>query len=312
MNKHWLCLECLEFPFKGLAVIKNLPLSLLFIFLLLSPISLASTISKLADETALYAADTYTQSMVDSLAELVKYKTVAQEGLASNDNPEHIAFKAELKKQAMALGLDFADHGYIIIIGLGDSKERLGIITHGDVMPATASKWAKSPFELDTTSEPGKLIARGTEDDKGAISTALFAMKAIKDKNITLNKRLELYVYMAEESDWGPLETFVKNNSLPQTNITIDASYPVVTAEKGFGTLKISFDKQTISSAYTYLSHFEGGFFGSQIPEDAKVIIQNSDVYLLNSLQKKAKSYDEEITFHFELKRKAADDNSAR
>lgn len=177
-------------------------LPLLTLPLLVSP-SFAAPVSDLADKTAEYAVATYTESMVKSLAELVKHNTVAQEGIASTENPAHIAFKAELEKQAKNLGLDFTDHGYIVVIGLGDNKERVGIITHGDIQPVNPSKWAKSPFELDTTTEPGKLIARGTEDDKGPISTALFAMKAIKDKGIQLNKRLELYVYMAEESDWG-------------------------------------------------------------------------------------------------------------
>ena len=135
---------------------------------------------------------TYSNAMVANLAELVKHNTVAVEGISANDNPEHIAFKANLKKQADALGLDFTDHGYVVIIGLGNSKERVGIITHGDIQPVNPSKWAKSPFELDTTSEPGKLIARGTEDDKGPISTAMFAMKAIKDQTTALKKRPEL------------------------------------------------------------------------------------------------------------------------
>ena len=39
------------------------------------------------------------------------------------------------------------------------------------------TKSRQSPFIIDT-SEPDKLIGRGTEDDKGAIATALYAMKA--------------------------------------------------------------------------------------------------------------------------------------
>ncbi|MGB1197631.1 MAG: dipeptidase [Thalassotalea sp.] len=264
----------------------------------------ASTVSSVADKTAEYAVATYSNAMVANLAELVKHNTVAVEGISANDNPEHIAFKANLKKQADALGLDFTDHGYVVIIGLGNSKERVGIITHGDIQPVNSSKWAKSPFELDTTSEPGKLIARGTEDDKGPISTAMFAMKAIKDQKIALQKRLELYVYMAEESDWGPLQEYVKNNELPQINITIDASYPVVTAEKGYGTLKIAFNKQKPPTLDTYLSHFEGGYFGSQIPEDAKAIIENADLHVLSTLMSKAKTYHDGINFNFELKEK--------
>lgn len=261
----------------------------------------ASDVSQLADSTADYAVKTYQQAMTDSLAQLVKHNTVAKEGISANDNPAHIAFKKELAKQANALGLDYKDEGYVVIVGLGDAKERVGIITHGDVQPANPEKWTKSPYELDTTSEPGKLIGRGTEDDKGPISTALYAMKAIKDKGIPLTKRLELYVYMAEESDWGPLEEYIKTHSLPQTNITIDSSYPVVTAEKGYGTLKFAFKRKKISNIDPYISHFHGGYFGSQIPEDAIVTIENADIAMLETLMNKAKQYHQ-VNFDFELK----------
>jgi dipeptidase D len=271
----------------------------LFTFITLPVFS--AEVSSTAKLTADYAVQTYQKSMVASLAELVKYNTLAIDGVSANDNPEHIAFKAELKKQAEDLGFDYTDDGYVVVIGLGESTERLGIITHGDVQPVNPKKWQKSPFELDTTSEPGKLIARGTEDDKGPISTALFAMKAIKDKNITLDKRIELYVYMAEESDWGPLEAYIKTHTLPQTNITIDAEYPVVTAEKGYGTIKIAFNKNKYTSLDPYLSEFSGGFFGSQIPEDAKAVIENADLSLLQQLMDKAREY-QGVSFDLELK----------
>lgn len=261
----------------------------------------SNTISQVAKTTADYAVSTYQTDMVDSLRELVKYNTLAIDGISANDNPAHIAFKAELKKQAQALGLDYNDDGYVVVIGLGNQQERVGIITHGDVQPVNPAKWKKSPFDLDTTTEPGRLIGRGTEDDKGPISTALYAMKAIKDQGITLNKRIELYVYMAEESDWEPLKAYIKTHDLPQTNITIDAEYPVVTAEKGYGTIKLAFNKKTLPTISPYISEFSGGFFGSQIPEDASVTIENANIVLLQRLMRKARGY-KGVNFDLELK----------
>ena len=260
----------------------------------------AASLSDEATQTASYAVKTYKNDMVSSLEKLVKHNTVAVEGTPSTQNPIHIAFKQELKAQALQLGLDYKDDGYVVIIGLGESADRIGIITHGDIQPVTVEKWKQSPFQLDQTSEPGKLIGRGTEDDKGAISTALYAMKAIKDKNVKLNKRIELYIYMAEESDWGPLEEYVKNHTLPQTNITIDAEYPVVTAEKGYGTISLTFTKRTIQTKTPYLVAFTGGFFGSQIPEDATATIKNADIQLLQQLVEKSKAY-KNITFDLTL-----------
>nr|WP_274620457.1 dipeptidase [Colwellia maritima] len=258
---------------------------------LAQPFQVQAKVSDVANNTAQYAVDSYQQKMLDSLEELISFNTVAVEGLPSTENPVHQAFKKSLAQQAKQLGLDYTDHGYIVIIGLGDSKERLGMITHGDVQPATPTKWAKSPFELDLTSEPGKLVGRGTEDDKGSISNALYAMKSIKDMKIKLNKRIELYVYMAEESDWAPLEAYIKEHTLPQVNITLDAEYPVVTAEKGYGTISMTFPNKEITTEQRYLSDFIGGFFGSQIPEDAQATIENADEFLLAKVQKIAKSH---------------------
>ena len=106
----------------------------------------ANSVSQVAQDTASYAVATYKEAMIDSLAELVKHNTVAKKDVPSTENPVHIAFKQELAAQAKALGLEYSDQGYLVIISLGDSKERLGIITHGDVQPATPSKWAKSPL----------------------------------------------------------------------------------------------------------------------------------------------------------------------
>lgn len=258
-------------------------------------------VSSVAKITADYAVATYQEDMVNSLRALIKHNTVAKEGVSANDNPAHLAFKAELKSQAQALGLDYSDDGYVVVIGLGDQKERVGIITHGDVQPVNPKKWQNSPFELDTTTEPGRLIGRGTEDDKGPISTALYAMKAIKDQKIALKKRLELYIYMAEESDWEPLKTYIKTHDLPQTNITIDAEYPVVTAEKGYGSVKLVFNKLEKPTISPYISGFSGGFFGSQIPEDASATIENANIVLLQRLMRKARSY-QGVSFDLELK----------
>jgi len=273
--------------------------SLLLSCALFLPMKTFANVSEIADKTAQYAQATYQDEMIESLRQLITFNTVAVEGLASPKNPAHQKFKAELANQAKHLGLDYTDYGYVVVIGLGDSEQRVGMITHGDIQPFNPSKWAQSPLVLDQTSEPGKLIGRGTEDDKGPITNALYAMKSIKDLKIKLNKRIELYVYMAEESDWQPLRDHIKQHSLPQVNITLDAEYPVVTAEKGYGTISMTFPKTSDTSKFssnalsenTYISEFTGGFFGSQIPEDAHATIENATAELLTRIKKIAKSH---------------------
>jgi hypothetical protein len=196
--------------------------------------------SPAAVKAAKYAVTTYRTKVVDTLAKLVSFNTVATPDLPSDQDPQHIAFKNYLKTETQRLGFDFADHGWVVVIGMGQGTERVGIVTHGDVQPVDPSKWKKSPFVLDQTSEPGKLLARGAEDDKGPIATALYAMKALKDQQLPLSKRIELYVYMGEESNWQPLVDFLKTHEPPQMNITLDAEYPAVVAEKASGTIAVT------------------------------------------------------------------------
>lgn len=232
--------------------------------------------SEAAVGAAKYAVQTYRNDVVDTLARLVSFNTVVDARYPSDRNPVHIAFKAALKQEAERLGLDYADHGWTVIVGLGKGSERIGIVTHGDVQPVDASKWKKSPFVLDRSSEPGKLIARGAEDDKGPIATALYAMKSIRDRQIPLNKRIELYVYMGEESDWGPLTEFLETHVPPQMSITLDAEYPVVTAEKGGGTVAVTMPKAGAvppQAGAAHIADFRGGAFNTQIPEDAEALI---------------------------------------
>ncbi|MDT3321357.1 dipeptidase [Shewanella sp. SP1S2-4] len=260
---------------------------------------LSQNVLKVAD----YAVAKYDAAMVQSLTQLVSFNTQAVEGQTPDTNPAFVGFKSSLKQLSQDLGLDYADHGYVVLIGLdansavNNESKKLGIVTHGDVQPANPALWAQSPYLLDTQSEPGKLIGRGTEDDKGAIVTAMYAMKAIKDKHIKRDRRIELLVYLAEESDWGPLKTFLASYTPADMNITIDAEYPVVTAEKGWSKITFTVPNITISNKETKaeastqaptLTAFSGGYFASQVPQQAEAEIEAVSPALLTKLQTRA------------------------
>lgn len=271
----------------------------------------AAEISTDAKQTARYAVDSYSQDMIDALAKMVTFKTVADDNVPYEKNPHFIGYKKYVKTLSHSLGLGFEDYGYVLIVSLGDDKggqqERVGIVTHGDVQPADASKWQQSPFSLDKTSKPGYLVARGTEDDKGAIATALYAMKAVKDKNIALDRRIELIIYMAEESNWEPFRAFLKTWKAPDVNLTIDSDYPVVTAEKGWSMIKAivpsqkaSKEAQKAKMQQPFISEFYGGSFGSQIPEDAFAVIVNADKKLMQQLKMQTLAHTK-VQYSFKL-----------
>lgn len=271
------------------------------IFLIFACFSLPLLASITQQEKQLsdYAVAQYHDKQIHTLANLVSYPTVNTEQFKTPHNPAFIGFKKLLKMKAAELGFDFQDHGYTVIIGMGQQSDTVTVVTHGDVQPANAKKWQQNPFTLDSRSEPGKLIARGTEDNKGPIATALYAMKAIKDHNIELNNRIELMVYLAEESDWQPLRTFLTTYPEPKYAVTIDASYPVVVAEKGWSLITTEFHNQAVTAFTPYVDEFQGGAFKSQIPEDASLMLYHADDALLTKLKQKANTLTP-ATFHFE------------
>lgn len=253
-----------------------------------------------ADQAAEYALATYGDAVVSTLADLLAFKTVHQEGLDNAENPEFRAMTAYLEEKAADLGLEFEDHGAVVVLALGDAHERLGVVTHGDVQPADPAKWADDPFRLDLDSEPGRLVGRGVEDDKGPIAAALYAMKAVKDRAVPLERRIELVISYTEESDWEPFTRFLSEHPPPQLNVALDAEYPVVTAEKGWGEVHITLpaDPREDAGGGPRLASFTGGAFLSQIPGDARAVVAAPTPELQAALAGKASDLPE-VRFDF-------------
>jgi dipeptidase D len=187
-----------------------------------------------------------------------------------------------------------------VIIGLGDTTQRLGVLAHADVQPADPTKWRRDPFELDTLSEPGRLVGRGTEDDKGPIVAALYAMRALVDRGVPLARRIELVVTYTEESDWAPIQAFVAQWDPPGLNVALDSEYPVVTAEKAWNAVLLSVppDGPASPGEEPRIARLGGGAFLSQIPEDAEAVVAGSTAEVEAALRREAER-DTVVAFTF-------------
>jgi dipeptidase D len=256
--------------------------------------------SERAREIADYAAATYSEATVEALAQLVSFQTVHEEGVDNAENPEFRGMSDYLEGLAAELGLDFADHGNVVVIGLGDVTDRLGVVTHGDVQPADPSKWAQDPFSLDILSEPGRLIGRGAEDDKGPIATALYAMKAVSDRGLPLSRRVELIISLSEESNWAPMQAFLADNPPPDLNVALDSEYPVVVAEKSWNAITLAFApvRDEPDAGPNRLIDMGGGQFMSQTPGEAWATIAEPSADLRSSVRNAAIG-DADVRFEF-------------
>ena len=248
--------------------------------------------SPMARAVATHAVASYFDAVVSTLADLVGFRTVAEPGVPNARHPEFLRLKGYLARKAAELGLEFEDHGAAVLLGLGESNDRLGLITHADVRPAQEAAWAADPFSLDTRSEPGRLLGRGVEDDKGPIAAALYSMKALRDQEAPTLRRVELIISMTEESDWTPFREFLTHWEPPQLNIVLDAVYPVVTAERGSGavvvTVPAEVDPPHDSDNDACLVALRGGRFPTQIPAEAEAVVTGAGPDLTAALRSRA------------------------
>lgn len=127
---------------------------------------------------------------------------------------------------------------YAMHIDMGEGKEMLGILAHVDVVPE-GDNWTYPPYSGEIVD--GKIFGRGTLDDKGPAIISLFAMKAIKDSGIKLNKKVRMILGADEESGSSCLKYYFGELKMPQPDLgfTPDSSFPVTYAEKGAIRVKI-------------------------------------------------------------------------
>ncbi len=133
-------------------------------------------------------------------------------------------------------GFIYQNHeNYMVTFDFGgeqSDKPALGIIAHLDVVPA-GSGWTYEPFKLTVNEDEGKLYGRGTIDDKGPAVAVLYAVKAMKDLGIKLNKKVRVMLGSSEETGMEDLKYYSNKVGLPDKMLTPDSAFPVVNVEKG-------------------------------------------------------------------------------
>lgn len=122
-------------------------------------------------------------------------------------------------------------------LGEGDDREALGILAHLDVVPV-GDGWTFPPF--GAVIEDGRMYGRGTGDDKGPAVAALYAMKAVKEAQIPLRRKVKLILGCDEESGSACMAYYKKAAVMPRSGFSPDANYPVINIEKGMIRIRLS------------------------------------------------------------------------
>ncbi len=120
---------------------------------------------------------------------------------------------------------------YAAHIEIGKGDDILGILTHLDVVPAKREGWTYPPFE--PTVKDGKIYGRGTSDDKGPTIAAYFALKFLKELDVSFHKRVRLIMGTDEETKWRGIAKYLETEEMPTFGFSPDATFPLIHGEKG-------------------------------------------------------------------------------
>lgn len=151
--------------------------------------------------------------------------------------------------------------GYYGYAEIGEGDQTLAILCHLDVVPAgDLSQWETEPFQAEVAD--GKIIGRGTQDDKGPTLATLYALKAVLNKGYQLNKKIRFIFGTDEENLWRCMAKYNEKEEAADMGFAPDADFPVIYAEKG---LTQCYAEGPAVSGYT----FRGGDALNVVPDQA-------------------------------------------
>lgn len=217
-----------------------------------------------------YANENKEQFLKD-LKELLKIDTV----LVEQPEVKNAPFGENLVK-ALEYMLDLGrKEGFVVKnidnvaghIEYGEGEEVIGVLCHLDVVP-TGDGWTYPPFEPTIVNE--KIYARGSADDKGACISSLYALKALKESGVKLNKKIRLIFGTDEETGSRGIKRYLEVEKMPDLGFSPDADYPIIYGEKGI--LSFNIESNNISNE---IIEFVSGDRYNVVPEVAYVVLKN-------------------------------------
>ena len=186
--------------------------------------------------------ETTLRDQIEDLKTLVRIPSVSRGTPAEPGKPfGRTVYEALQAALAIArrLGLKAWDvDGYCGVVEYGEGEEVLGILAHLDVVPE-GEGWSVPPYSA--TEKDGRIIGRGTLDDKSPALSAIYALAAIKASGKQMKRRVRVILGCDEEIGSLGVEHYLKVEGQPTLAFTPDAEYPAVNSEMGI--LQTTYEK---------------------------------------------------------------------
>ncbi|WP_028602306.1 dipeptidase [Ottowia thiooxydans] len=240
----------------------------------------------------LYTRLTQETQVLRSITEMVALPTVRDAKIPPYEHKAIIDFGVMVEKMAKDFGLQYrnVDNRIFEVTLPGTGADEFGILTHADVVPVVPSEWVLEGQQLDpfkVTRVGDKLYGRGTIDDKGSIATVLYAMKAVKEAKLPVQRSIRLMIETTEETGGDAMKYYRGKTQLPEYNIVLDSKYPAVVAEKGAGAIKAFFTDVKTDAQRPAITAMAGAASSNAIAQTATASIEAGDAAMLAALAQK-------------------------
>jgi succinyl-diaminopimelate desuccinylase len=236
--------------------------------------------------------DNMKEEIIKSTQEIIKIKSIESEPKPGMPFGEGVAKSLECAlNTAKKLGFHTVNlDGYVGYAEYGQGEDYIIALGHLDVVPE-GDGWNYPPYAAEI--HDGKMYGRGTTDDKGPIMAALYGLKAIKDANLTLTKRIRVLFGTNEETGSKELEYYLDREKAPVAGFTPDADYPIINGEKGITIFNIVKDFSNISQGENRIKYVKGGQASNIVPDYCEAeIVAKDPQEIIKALNAFAKHMD--------------------
>lgn len=181
--------------------------------------------------------------LINSIKDIVSYKSVLDEIPSSYPFGKGIddCLKSTLNLcSSLGFRTYYDPEGYYGYAEIGEGDDLIGVLGHLDVVPeGDLTTWSHPPYQLTIVDD--KLIGRGVQDDKGPTLSCIYAIKALLDAGVELNKRIRVIFGTDEENLWRGITRYKQNGEeIPSMGITPDSEFFCINSEKGLLQAKLS------------------------------------------------------------------------
>ena len=223
-------------------------------------------------------------AVITDIEQMVALPTVRDDKTPPHEHPAILAFGTLVETMAKNFGLRYrnVDNRIFEVTLPGTGAEEFGILTHADVVPVIADEWVLTdgtkldPFKVTRVGD--LLYGRGTIDDKGSIAAALYAMKAVKESGLSLERSIRLMIETTEETGGDGMKYYMERTKLPEYNVVLDSKYPAVVAEKGSGALTVRFPMRVTDDNGIAVVALSAAASANTIPQTARATIKGADL----------------------------------